>query len=252
MGVFEMKNLFIRHIAVFLVLLSVCLLMAACGTDSPFDKYQAAVESLKHAQSFRSEYSQTNESFFDGKADEKTISASKTVAEYFINQGKPEAIITMTIDDMEIMKNYMRGGYSYAADDTYRQAITDEAILQAALNLIYDFPEKAVAEQSELETADGKELRFVLDGEKYYEYLAEKYGYADEASFEFLPAPQFVMLIDQGGYLRSISGTITERSLDAKTPHHITSFIIRYENINGYNSLDFSGLDETKYKDIVQ
>jgi len=60
------------------------------------------------------------------------------------------------------------------------------------------------------------------------------------------------ILIDLGGYLRSISGTITERSLDAKTPHRITSFSTRYENINGYNSLDFSGLDETKYKDITQ
>jgi len=247
-----MKNFFHKTYCCFLVLIPVCMLMAACGTDSPFDKYQAALESLKSAQSFRCEYAQTNEFFFDGRADEKTVSASKAKAKYFINEGKPEAIITMTIDGEEAMKSYMRGGYSYPADDTRRQAMNDEAILQAALNLIYDFPENAVAEQSEIETADGKELRFVLDGEKYYEYLAEKYGYTDEAGFEFLPAPQFTILIDLGGYLRSISGTITERSLDAKTPHRITSFSTRYENINGYNSLDFSGLDETKYKDITQ
>ena len=216
---------------------------------SPYDQYIAALENLKQAQYFCSQYSETAENYNE-TTKEKTITQSQSQSEYFVNGGNQQAITTMSVDGGESVVIYYLNGYSYSLTDTYRLPWkAKDAPLQAALCLVYNFPENVIEKQTALETTDGWDLNFVLDSEKYLNWQKQKYGYEGENTFSFSPAPVFEINIDKDGFLKSISGEINYLKTGTKIPAEKKIFSIFYSDINNERELDFSGLDETKYKD---
>lgn len=113
---------------------------------------------------------------------------------------------------------------------------------------IFSLPKSAVDKQKCTETAEGKRLNFILNSEKYAACLKQLYSYEGEPCYTFSPAPSFTFIIDNEGFIKSADIEINRRSTSAQIPHHNMKFSVKYKSINALSSLDFSALDESKYK----
>ncbi|MCI8335989.1 MAG: hypothetical protein HFI72_02305 [Peptococcaceae bacterium] len=250
-------------------LLLALLAFTACNQEeTPYDRYIAAREHLLQTESITIERIETTT--LTGKdvtapndrngqrVNGRSILhfARGTQSDMFTMESflETEKIYPSQIDTSHAM-SYFKDNCLYLDDlddstPNYYQSKTDQKDFAARTIImdIHDFPAAAIASQTSKITANGEEISFTLDCEKYYQYL-----YADIAKsqpygslFTYQSLPVFTVVLDKEGRLYQASGEyhICNADNDGETERKYTI------TFSGYNETipDFSGFNPDDYE----
>ena len=245
------------------------LAFTACAKEKmPYDRYLAAREQLLQTESITIERIETT------TLTEKDVTAPTerngqringrsilhfargTQSDMFTMESflETEKIYPSQIDTSHAM-SYFKDNFLYLDDlddntPNYYQSKTDQKDF-AARTIIMDipnFPAAAIANQTSKITANGEEISFILDCEKYYQYL-----YADVAKsqpygslFTYQSPPVFSVLLDKSGRLQQVNGSyhICNADNDGETERKYTI------TFSGYHETipDFSDFHPEDYE----